>query len=227
MAAHNGILHTDEMKKGAIFDLDGTLVDTSRLHEKAWVELFGRHGISLDPQELKEQRGKKNTLFIRLIMDRKNRNDVHPDRLSDEKDHIVLEILKTEPVVLFDGVKTFLALLKKNNVKMALATTATKQTGKQLSKEIGSFFDTKIFAEDVNQGKPHPEIFLKAARQLGLKKEECIVFEDAQSGIEAARAGGFFCIAKGGNLGQDRTKADVVIQNYNPSELITYFLSAE
>jgi len=211
------------MKKGAIFDLDGTLVSTIGLHEKAWNELFQRYAINLTDEELKEQSGKKNTLFINLVLERKNRKDLNLERLSDEKDMIVLENLKEEAASLFSGVKKFLELLKENSVKLALATSATQKTAVLLGIEIMPFFDAKIFAENVGRGKPDPEIFLKAAEKLDLKSEDCIVFEDAEIGIKAAKTGGFLCIAKDNNLGQDLSKADLVIKEYNPFELIEFF----
>lgn len=211
------------MKKGAIFDLDGTLVSTIGLHEKAWTELFQRYAIILTDEELKEMSGKKNTLFINLILERRNRKDLNPERLSDEKDEIVLENLKEEPATLFNGVKKFLELLVENGVKLALATSATQKTAEFLGKEVITFFDVKIFAEDVSRGKPNPEIFLKSAKELGLENKDCIVFEDAESGIEAAKTGGFLCVAKDNNLGQDLSKANLVIKEYNPSELIEFF----
>jgi len=211
------------IKKGAIFDLDGTLVSTIGMHEKAYHEMFQRHAIILTDEDLKEQSGKKNALFINGILERKNRKDLNPERLSDEKDTIVLENLREEPAIVFDGVKQFLELLKGNGVKLALATSATQKTAMILGREITPLFDVKIFAEDVGHGKPHPEIFLKAAERLGLENEDCVIFEDAESGIEAAKAGGFLCIAKDNNLGQDLSKADLVVKDYNSSELIGYF----
>lgn len=211
------------MKKGAIFDLDGTLISTIELHEKAWNELFQRYAVIITDEELKEQSGKKNTFFINFILERKNRKDLNPERLSDEKDKIVLENLKEKPATLFNGVKKFLELLKGDSVKLALATSATQKTAESLGKEIITLFDVKIFAEDVSRGKPNPEIFLKAAEKLGLENEDCVVFEDAESGVEAAKAGGFLCIAKDNNLGQDLSKANLVIKEYNPFELIEFF----
>lgn len=217
------MLYTNGMKKGAIFDLDGTLVNTIGLHEKAWKELFQKYGIALTDEELKEQSGKKNIFFINLIFKRRKREGLSPEKLSAEKDAIVIENLKKKPPQYFHGVEKFLKLLKENGTKLALATSATQKTAVLLGGSLFAFFDAQVFAEDVIYGKPHPEIFLKAAERFSLKSEDCIVFEDAKSGIEAARAGGFLCVAKDNNLGQDLSKADFVIKEYHPLELIKLF----
>lgn len=217
------MLYTNGMKKGAIFDLDGTLVNTIGLHEKAWKELFQKYGIALTDEELKEQSGKKNTFFISVILKQRKREGLSPEKLSDEKDEIVIENLRKEPPHYFHGVEKLLKLLKENGTKLALATSATQKTAVFLGGSLFTFFDALVFAEDVNYGKPSPEIFLKAAERLALKSEDCIVFEDATSGIEAAKAGGFLCVAKDNNLGQDASRADFVIKEYNSLELIQLF----
>lgn len=217
------MLYTDNMRKGAIFDLDGTLVGTIGLHEKAWIELFQKYDITLTDGELKKQSGKKNILFINLVLKGRNRKDLNPRKLSHEKDEIVIEGLRKEPSRYFKGIKQFLKLLGENGIKLALATSATQKTAVLLAGDLIGIFDVKIFAENIHKGKPNPEIFLKAAEMLGMKSSDCIVFEDAESGIEAAKMGGFLCIAKDNNLGQDLSKADFVIKEYNPLELMKFF----
>lgn len=211
------------MKKGAIFDLDGTLIFSPNLHITAWKKLFASYGISLTEEELKEQSGYKNIIFIKKILDRRNRNDLDANALSNEKDAIVISILKTSPATVFPDAIQLLQLLKKNSVKIALATSSSKQTALILAKELLTYFDFMVFAEDVDYGKPYPEMFLKAAEGLKLNSEDCIVFEDAKSGIEAAKRGGFYCVARNNKLDQDLSGANLVIEKYNVQELINLF----
>lgn len=211
------------MKTAAIFDLDGTLVSSVGLHEKAWSALFQKYGITLTEAELKEQSGKKNTTFIDMILQRRGRTDLDAQVLSDEKDATVMDILQSEPSTIHEGVKEFLKLLHEKGIKVVLATSATSQTALMLGKALMDRFDAGVFAEDVQRGKPDPEIFLTAATKVGLAARDCIVFEDAASGVAAAKAGGFFCIAFDGGLGQDLNGADVVIRKYDPEALIKYF----
>jgi HAD superfamily hydrolase (TIGR01509 family) len=136
---------------------------------------------------------------------------------------MVIEILTREPAKLHPGSKELLALLHSSGIKNILATSATKQTAVLLAKELMSSFDATVFAEDVGRGKPDPEIFLPAAGRLGAVPADCVVFEDAKSGVQAAKSGGFFCIARDGGLGQDLAAADLVVKSFEPTELLRYF----
>ncbi len=211
------------MKKGVIFDLDGTLVFTPALHVNAWKKLFESYGIDLTEPELIEQAGYKNVVFINKVLERRNRNDLVAQKLSDEKDLFVIEILKSEPAVVFDGVEAFLIAIGEKGIKLALATSATKKTALLLGKELIHFFDFMLFAEDVVHGKPDPELFLKAAKGIGVAPEDCIVFEDASTGVAAAKRGGFYCVAKDNKLGQDLSAADLIIDDYEKDKLMTLF----
>ena len=207
------------MKRGAIFDLDGTMVDTVHIHDKAWDKLFSKYGITLDAREKVEHSGKKNVAFITQILTKRNVDTLDSEQLAQEKDKIVLDILFREAPFVFPGLLELLYVLKKNQIKLALATSATQETALLLAKDLLSYFDVKIFAEDVTKGKPDPEIFLLAAERMNLKVSDCVVFEDSENGVEAAKSGGFMCIAKDNNAGQDLSKADLIIKEYEIENL--------
>ena len=211
------------MMKGAIFDLDGTLVYSVGLHAEAWKKLFLTQEITLTDEELREQSGMKNLTFIKNVLERRGISGLDQTSLSEQKDEMVLTLLKTKPASVFPGARQLLELLRSKCIKLALATSASRETALILGKEVIGFFDYLIFSGDVTRGKPDPEIFLKAAEGLGLTSNECIVFEDAESGVEAAKRGGFFCIAKDNGPGQDLSKADQIIDSYEPDMLIKLF----
>jgi len=211
------------MKKGALFDLDGTLISSPNVHVQAWKTLFKTYQITLTDEELQEQAGNKNVTFIKKILTRRKREEVNAQTLSNEKDAIVLSLLATQPAVVLPEVKHLLQSLKEQGVKLALVTNATKQTALILAKELLAYFDVLLFAEDVTHGKPDPEIFLKAASLLNLSNKACIVFEDAKEGVEAAKNGGFYCIARDNNLHQDLSAADTIVREYNVKELLRLF----
>lgn len=212
------------MKKGAIFDLDGTMVNTVSMHDRAWKQLFSKYGITLDAREITEHSGKKNVAFAAQILARRDMGTLDPQELSQEKDKIVLDMLSREASPVFPGLLQLLQLLKENQVQLALATSATQETALLLGKDVLLHFDIKVFAEDVTKGKPHPEIFLLAAERMNLKASDCVVFEDTENGVEAAKSGGFLCVAKDNNAGQDLTKADLIITEYEPEDLKNLFL---
>jgi len=208
-----------------IFDLDGTLVESIEQHKEAWQETFHPYGITLTPDELGEQSGKKNTLFIAIILERRNRTDLDPQALSREKDEKVIEILQRKPAIVYPHAKELLQLFHSKGIWNVLATSSTKRTGYLLAKEILRYFDAELFAEDIEHGKPNPEMFLKAAQRLGFVSDDCVVFEDAESGVKAAKAGGFLCVARDNGFGQDLSGADLVIQEFDPPALLTYVRS--
>ncbi len=210
-------------KTAAIFDLDGTLAKSPGLHEEAWQGMFADHGITLTTAELQEQSGKKNSAFIKLILERRGRNDLDPHELSKEKDALVIAILLHKPADIYPNVKELLKLLRLNGIKIILATSATRKTGLLLASDLLAYFDAMLFAEDIKHGKPDPDIFLTAATLFQLQPSQCIVFEDARDGVAAAKAGRFFCVARDNGLGQDLSCADAIVTEYHPQELLRYF----
>ena len=149
------------MKNGAIFDMDGTLIDTVNFHTKAWQKLFLKYGIELSEEEKKEHSGKKNLSFIELVLGRRKMNGLDAHALSHEKDKIVIDMLHNEPPNLFSGVEELLTTRKNKELKLALATSATKVTAELLVKDLLNVFEATVFAEEIIRAKPHPQIFLQ------------------------------------------------------------------
>lgn len=207
------------MKKGAIFDLDGTMVDTARIHDKAWDQLFLQYNIKLSEAEMAEHRGKKNVTFAASILSRRHAEHLKAKDLAKEKDRIVLEALSLKAPAVFPGLIEFLKLLKGKGIKLALATSATKETALLLAQDVLAYFEVAVFAEDTDKGKPDPAIFLLAAERMNLAVLDCMVFEDSENGVEAAKRGGLFCVAKDNRAGQYLTKADLIIAGYGREDV--------
>jgi len=211
-------------KRAAIFDLDGTLVDSMLIHTKAWKRVFSESGLSLTDEELLAQSGRKNIEFAEQMIVKRGVDNLDYEEIASLKDRAVNDFLSEKRTPFFTGAEELLDLLKTKNIPLALATSATKNTAYLLAGEEGlSYFQVRVFGEDVSRGKPNPEIFLKAANELGFEPQECIVFEDTLAGVTAAKDGGFFCIAKDNNIGQDLSRADLIIKDYEPGELIKLF----
>ncbi|MEH6648895.1 MAG: beta-phosphoglucomutase family hydrolase [Motiliproteus sp.] len=194
--------------KGFIFDLDGVLVDSIPLHYDAWHKTFSGYGYAFDEFIYREKvDGRPRMDAVRNIMigaDERQMNEA-----SDIKQRHYLDMLEAGHLTTFSTTIPFIKKLKKDGILMAVASSSIN--AKAILKSIGILDDfiAVVTADDITYGKPHPEIFLTAASQMGLAPSECVVLEDAQSGIQAAKSGNFYCI------GVDR--------HQNPN----YFLNAD
>jgi beta-phosphoglucomutase len=201
--------------KGLIFDLDGVIVDTAKFHFIAWSEVAQRLSIpfSIHDNEQLKGVGRRESLEKILNIGGIEISEKEKEQILNSKNLRYLELVENmNPSELLIGVHTFLSIAKKEGYKIALAS-ASKNAKMILDKtEITSFFDAIVDGNMIENTKPHPEIFLKAADLLYLEEEECIVFEDAYSGTQAAKAAGMYCIGVG--TLENLPLADQVISNF-------------
>jgi beta-phosphoglucomutase len=198
--------------KGYILDLDGVICDTAGFHFEAWSRLAREYGISLNQYDHDQLKGVDREASLRYIL---NKAGIALDQASLERDmerknQWYLEMVASmSPADLFPGTLHFLENAITNNISVALGS-ASKNAKLVLDKlNITHMFDAIVDGSIVTNGKPHPETFLKAAAMLNLQPEECIVFEDAPSGIQAAIAAG--CRAIGIGKPESLKGASVVI----------------
>ncbi len=203
------------MIKACIFDLDGVIVDTAKYHYLAWKELAT--GMSFDFTEQDNERlkgvSRMRSLDILLEIGKKDLDDDTKLKYADNKNTRYLEyILKMKPNEILPGVIDFLTELKSKNIKIALGSASKNAMTILNQLKLKDYFEVVIDGTKVSKAKPDPEVFLKGAEALGLRAEECIVFEDAEAGIEAAINGGFKCVGIGSieNLAQ----ANYVLQGF-------------
>jgi len=181
---------------GAIFDLDGTLTDNMALHQRAFEVFLSKHGLPPLMLELRRRLdGKRNRdifpiLFARALDEETQR------AYADEKESLYRELSRGRLTPL-RGLRELLALLGKARVPSAIATSAPLENVDHTLKELGlaDVFRAVARADDVPYGKPHPDVFLLAAKRLGVAPGRCIAFEDAPVGIESARRAGMTCVA--------------------------------
>ncbi len=180
--------------RGAVFDLDGTMVDNMRWHARAWIALVRAH--ASDPRSdaeiesfLYAQAGMKNEELIPLLVPG---GDVAA--LEEEKEAFYRKLYA--PVLApVPGLIPLLDSLRSCGVKLAVATSAA-QANRDLVLDglmLRPRFDAIVGAEHVRRGKPAPDIFLAAAEKLGVPPSDCIAFEDAPKGVQAAVAAGMQC----------------------------------
>ena len=174
--------------KALIFDCDGTLADTMDLHWEAWHQTLASYGKKVDQDYLDTMRGVPTTIMVEEI-NRTLGYDLDIERFSEEKEQYLISILgrvkPIQPVV-------ELALRYKDKLPMAVASSGDKETVLRILKHLDfeGFFDTVLTAADAVAPKPAPGIFLEAARRMQVKPENCLVLEDGDAGIHAAKAGG-------------------------------------
>ena len=188
------------MIKAFIFDLDGVITDTAEHHFLAWNRLAQEMNWNFDREVNEKLRGVSRMDSIRIIQDH---NGVElPDHelleMATRKNEYYLQGLEAiTPEDYLPGAKELLTQLKAEGFKVALGS-ASKNSGKVLDQlQAKGFFDVIGDGNSVEKSKPAPDIFLFGAEQLGYKPEECIVYEDAESGVDAAKAGGFYSVGIG------------------------------
>jgi len=188
------------MIKGFIFDLDGVITDTAELHYAAWKKLADTMDWQFDRDLNEKLRGISRMDSIKVIMDH---NEVSLDddtvvELATKKNDIYVESLDDmTPEDYLPGARELLTHLRSEGFSVALGS-ASKNAEKVLKQlKATHFFDVVGDGNSVSKSKPAPDIFLFASEKLGLQPENCIVFEDAEKGIDAAKAGKFRSVGIG------------------------------
>lgn len=176
---------------GVLFDWDGVIIDSSRQHETSWERLAAEEGKALPRDHFVQGFGKKNEWIIpNLLRWTDSPGEIH--RLSLRKEELYREVVVESGLHALPGVAEFLQRLKEGGVPCCVGSSTHRKNIDTIIHVLGfeTMFDDMVTAEDVTHGKPHPDVFLKAAQRINRAPAQCIVFEDAFAGIEAARAGG-------------------------------------
>ncbi|NHC42590.1 beta-phosphoglucomutase [Bacillus sp. MM2020_1] len=183
-----------------IFDLDGVIVSTDEYHYQAWKHISDQENIYFDREINERLRGVSRMESLDIILSRSNRSysDNEKQLLAQRKNEIYCELLNNlSPTNILPGVLNLLLSLKARDVKVAIGSSS-KNTPFIL-KQIGltSNFDAIADGNSIKNSKPDPEVFLLAAEMMGVTPVECTVIEDAQAGIDAAKAAGMKAVGIG------------------------------
>jgi HAD superfamily hydrolase (TIGR01509 family) len=186
----------ESLPKGVIFDMDGVLVDSEPFICRAACKMFEEKGLMVKPEDFTPFIGTGENRFIGGVAE-KYGFPVDIEQVKKRTYDIYLEIIKGALKPL-PGVFTFIERCRCLNKKLAVASSADRRKVKGNLDEIGlsdGLFETIVTGEDVARKKPNPDIFLLAAERLKLKPQECLVVEDAVSGVAAAKSAGARCLA--------------------------------
>ena len=204
------------MIEACIFDLDGVIVDTAKYHFIAWRSLAEKLGFEFTQDDNERLKGvsRMKSLDILLEIGGLEFSELEKLAMAEKKNTLyVTYIEKMTPEEILPGVPEFLQKLRKEGIKIALGS-ASKNSPMILDRiQLSGMFDVVVDGNSIKVAKPNPEVFLKGAERLGILPENCVVFEDAVAGIEAARNAKMYCIGIGEpeNLGM----ADLVIPGFD------------
>jgi beta-phosphoglucomutase len=180
----------------AIWDVDGTLVDTAELHFRAWVELAATIDKPFTRADFAATFGRRNPEIIRALFD-SNADDPTVADLGERKEQIYRAAARREGIELLPGVRQLLNGIRAIGWPQAVGSSAPRENLDLILAitEATGDFAAIVSAEDTTRGKPDPQVFQVAADRLGVPPERCVVFEDAIAGVEAAKAAGMKCVA--------------------------------
>lgn len=202
-------------KKGFIFDLDGVIVDTAKYHFLAWKKIANGLGIDFTLENNELLKGVSRVRSLDIILELGNIEASQEDKdkwlIQKNEDYLSYLVDMNETEIL-PGVMKVLKFLKANNQLIALGS-ASKNARPILEKTgVLPFFDVIVDGNDVVNAKPDPEVFLHAARQLGVTNEDSIVFEDSVAGIQAANIAKMVSIG----IGEEETlkEAEYVFKDF-------------
>jgi len=173
-------------KIAVIFDMDGVIVDSNPYHKISLNQFFEKYGLSVTEEELHEKLyGRRNQEWIPLIFN-KNLTEEEIEKYSYEKEALFRKVYAND-VVALNGLEDFLKTLNDAAIPCAVGTSAPKENADFVLEKtgLGKYFDAVLHAKHVSIGKPHPDIYLKAANVLGFEPENCVVVEDSLPGVQA------------------------------------------
>ena len=194
------------MPKAALWDLDGTLVDSEEYHWLSWRDTMRLEGMELTYERFLASFGQRNDRILGAWLGA-DADAGRVQRIGDAKEAEYRRLAEAHGLQPLPGAREWLANLRAAGWKQAIASSAPRANVEVMLRVLGltQYLDAIVAAEDVTIGKPDPQVFLRAAEKLGVPPSRCVVVEDAAAGVEGARRGGMKSIgvAKNGPLAAD------------------------
>jgi len=212
------------MIKGVIFDLDGVIVTTDNYHYLAWESMAKKENIYFDRQINERLRGVSRFESLNIILEKSKKiySDKEKNKLAEYKNNIYKELIKklsSEDIL--PEVLKLLNFLKSKNIKIAIGSSSKNTFEILKSLNILNMFDAVADGNQIKKSKPDPEVFLLASNKLGLEPKECLVIEDAESGIIAGKRGNFKTLAVGSIV--NKNIADYYFKDLSDSKIYDIF----
>jgi beta-phosphoglucomutase len=199
-----------EQSRAVIWDVDGTLIDSAEYHWLAWRDTLAAERFELTRERFQASFGQRNDTVLRGYFG-EGITAADTARIAHAKEERYRDLMRTGGIQPLPGVDRWLDQLKAGGWRQAIASSAPRENLGAILIALGreGFFDAVVSAEEIEHGKPAPDIFLRAAEKIGTPPARCIVVEDAPAGVEGARRAGMRCI--GVLTSHDRLAADLVV----------------
>ena len=207
------------MFKAVLFDMDGVIVDTEPLHHKAYKQMFSKVGIEVSSNMYEGFTGQSTYDICKQLCSHFELKQNPQELVQLKRDFFTKLFFEDDDLQLINGVEQLIKNYFDNGLTLILASSASMFTINNVMKRfnLDPYFSEKLSGADLKASKPHPEIFINAAKAARVLQNECFVIEDSTNGIKAAKGAGIFCVAYKSehSKNQDYTLADMVISDYN------------
>ncbi len=217
--------HLDYHIKAVIFDMDGVITDSMKYHMKAWEFVLASHGLKVSKNDIYKREGQRGIDSVAELFDEYRQTfDMNlGSRILSEKEEYFKKIVKLKFIT---GSRSFLKNLNKQGFRLALVTgTARHEVLRMLPRNIFNLFEVVVCGCEVKNGKPHPEPYLKALRDLKMNAEDAVVIENAPFGIKSAKSACLRCLALETSLPREFLKeADKVFNSFAHITSAVHFL---
>ena len=203
-------------KKGIIFDMDGAIIDSEPLHCQCTIETLKDFGVEITLSDMDKYIGVADHVMVDSLINEFSIN-VSRDEFLKRQDEKRLVVFNKESMVSVSGTIELIQYLYDNGLKLGLASSSPRYFIEMVLNnfDLLKYFTIIVSGEELERSKPHPDIYLKAAEQIGISPIDCVAIEDANAGVRSAKAAGMYTIGyQNPNSGaQDLSVADVVIQD--------------
>lgn len=204
------------MLKGAVFDLDGVILDTEFFQWQGWIEVLKPFKIFLSKEKYLDYAGKAGSIVAEQLIKEYNL-DIKKEVLLAQKEKLVFEWFNKEYLRILPFAEDAIKFFVNKKIKTAIVSGGPrKETILKLERSgLRNLFEKIITGSDVSKGKPNPDIYTFAVNKLNLSAKDCVAFEDTEYGVSSAKSAGLICIAIPNEFSgkQNFLKADVVVHN--------------
>ena len=204
--------------EAVIFDMDGVLIDSEPIHVGIEKLLFNKLGIDVSETVHRSYMGASNEFMYSDLRSRFNLSESVTELIESDELFRSDYFHRLDTIPANDGLISLLGQIKTAGLKLAVATSSSPEIANLLLNKCGiaPFFDAIVTTSEAGKSKPSPDVYLLAAKKIGVSPEDCIVFEDSPNGLLAAKSAGIFCVViqSDSELIQKLSKADYLIQSF-------------